>query len=92
MTGALSRVKGLNTEYSFICHNALTHTVNTSYRFKITFNGYIDFLLLMQSNTQQYAAEIHSKLPPFSVLCQFVFCLVGNSDWNFNQGNMKSLF
>lgn len=92
MTGVLSRVKVLNEDYSIICHNAVTHTVNTSYRFKIIFYVYIDFLLLMQSNTQQYPAELHSNLFPFSVLCQFVFCLVGNSDWNFNQGNMKSPF
>lgn len=31
MAGALSHVKEFTKDYSFICHNAVTHRVNTIY-------------------------------------------------------------
>lgn len=48
MAGALSHVKEFTKDYSFICHNAVTHK---HYIFKIIFYVYVDFLLLMQSKT-----------------------------------------
>lgn len=85
MAGALSHVKEFNKDYSFICHNAVTHK---HYIFKIIFYVYVDFLLLKQ----RYPTYT-TNLPHFLFYDILCFALsVGNSDWNFNRCNIKLFF